>query len=187
MTMRRRLGASALGLEAESDSCEHASWRPTVAARLPCQSWPTESVEIVAVDASTGVPVVFGRHSDVGLADAVAARCSSGLRHRIGERHYLDGGYRRSSENADLAAGYERVPVLSPLGGRTRAPWAWGMQLATQVEELRVQGSSVETVFPDESSRNALGDNLTGLSSRVPAARAGYEQGGALAGQLADF
>src|SRR4051794_15713004 len=52
----------------------------------------------------------------------------------------LDGGYRRSAENADLAAGYGRVLVLSPFGGRTRAPLEWGMQLAAQVRELRALG-----------------------------------------------
>src|ERR1700716_219012 len=61
----------------------------------------------------------------------------------------IDGGYRRSSENADLAAGYGRVLVLSPLGGRTRAPLDWGMHLAAQVDELRAVGSRVETILPD--------------------------------------
>jgi NTE family protein len=95
----------------------------------------------------------------------------------LGRWRYIDGGYRRSSENADLAAGYGRVLVLSPLGGRTRAPLDWGMHLAAQVDELRARGSRVETVLPDSDSRNALGSNLMDLSTRPPAARAGYDQG----------
>ncbi|MCW2811686.1 MAG: patatin, partial [Friedmanniella sp.] len=105
----------------------------------------------------------------------------------IGDRRYLDGGYRRSSENADLAAGYARVLVLSPLGGRTRAPRDWGLQLAVQVAELRAGGSRVETVLPDDDSRDAFGDNLMDPSTRVPAARAGHRQALALAGRLAAF
>jgi NTE family protein len=49
-------------------------------------------VLITAVDASTGEPVVFDRHSGVDLAHAVAASCASRLRHRIGDTRCLDGG-----------------------------------------------------------------------------------------------
>ncbi len=77
--------------------------------------------------------------------------------------------------------------VLSPLGGRTRHPLQWGTHLAAQVDELRAAGSTVETVLPDTNSHNAFGDNLMDLSTRPPAARAGYDQGRAMAGQLADF
>jgi NTE family protein len=182
--MRRRLGAAALDLVAESDGSWQARWRATVAARLPGERWPDRPVQIVAVDARTGEPVVFDRHSGVDLADAVAASCASGLPYGIGDGRFIDGGYRRSSENADLAAGYRRVLVLSPLGGRTRAPLDWGMQLAVQAEELRAGGSSVDTVLPDSSSREAFGPDMMDLSRRAPAARAGFEQGRARAGQL---
>jgi NTE family protein len=104
----------------------------------------------------------------------------------IGGSRYIDGGYRRN-ENADLAAGYERVLVLSPFGGRSRHPLRWGMHLAAQVGELRAGGSRVETIFPDGDSLNAFGVNMMDLSTRPPAARAGYEQGRGLAGQLAEF
>ena len=106
--------------------------------------------------------------------------------HGIGDRRYIDGGY-RSVENADLAAGYERVLVLSPFGGRSRVPPAWGIHLASQVEGLRAGGSRVETIFPDSASRNAFGDNMMNLSVRAPSARAGYDQGRALAQQLTEF
>jgi NTE family protein len=185
--MRRRLGAAALELDGASDGSGQERWRATVAARLPSQHWPERTVGITAVDARTGEPVVFDRHSGVDLVDAVAASCASGLPYGIGDSRYIDGGYRRSSENADLAAGYARVLVLSPLGGRTRAPLDWGLHLAVQVDELRAGGSSVETIFPDSDSRTAFGSNLMDLSTRPPAARAGYAQGGALAEQLTEF
>jgi NTE family protein len=188
--MRRRLGAAALEMDAASDGSGQARWRATVAARLPSQRWPEETVLIVAVDAHTGEPVVFDRHSGVDLVDAVAASSANGFGvppYGIGDSQYIDGGYRRSSENADLAAGYGRVLVLSPLGGRSRAPMDWGMHLAAQVDELRAHGSRVETVLPDSDSRNAFGSNLMDLSMRPPAARAGYDQGRALAEQLTEF
>jgi NTE family protein len=185
--MRRRLGAAALDMDAASDGSRQTQWRATVAARLPSQHWPKRPVVITAVDAHTGEPVVFDRHSGVDLVDAVAASTASGPAYGIGDSRYIDGGYRRSSENADLAAGYERALVLSPFGGRSRAPLEWGMHLAAQVDELRAGGSRVETVFPDSDSEHMFGANAMDLSLRPPAARAGYDQGGALAEQLTEF
>jgi NTE family protein len=184
--MRRTLGAAAVELAA-SDGSVQARWRATVATRLPRQQWPEGTVLITAVDARTGEPVVFDRHSGVDLADAVAASCSSGPAYRIGDHDYIDGGYRRSAENADLAAGYGRVLVLSPFGGRTRAPLEWGMQLAAQVDELRAGGSSVETIAPDDDAEGMFGANAVDFSLRAPAARAGRDQGKVLAERLAKF
>ena len=185
--MRRRMGAAALDMDAASDGSWQTQWRATVAARLPSQRWPQRTVLITAVDAHTGEPVVFDRHSGVDLVDAVAASCASGLPYRIGDSRYIDGGYRSNAENADLAAGYARVLVLSPFGGRTLTPLDWGMHLATQVDELRARGSRVETIFPDSNSEHMFGANAMDLSLRPPAARAGYDQGRALAEQLTEF
>ncbi len=186
--MRRRMGAAALEMDAAPDSSEQTQRRAVVAARLPSQRWPQRPMLIVAVDAQTGEPVVFDRHSGVDLVDAVTASCAGpGVPpHGIGGKRYIDGGYRRN-ENADLAAGYGRVLVLSPLGGRSRHPLEWGMHLAAQVDELRACGSNVETIFPDGNSRTAFGVNMMDLSTRPPAARAGFDQGRARAGQLTEF
>jgi NTE family protein len=187
--MRRRMGAAALEMDAESDGSGQARWRATVGPRLPSQHWPERMMLIVAVDAHTGEPVVFDRHGGVSLVDAVAASTSNGFGvppYGIGENRYIDGGYRRN-ENADLAAGYGRVLVLSPLGGRTRHPLNWGMQLASQVDELRAEGSRVEPILPDSDSLKAFGTNLMDPSTRPSAARAGYSQGKALTEQLAKF
>jgi NTE family protein len=185
--MRRRMGAAALDMDAASNGSGQAQWRATVAARLPSQRWPQRTVLITAVDAHTGEPVVFDRHSGVDLVDAVAASCASGFAYGIGGSRYIDGGYRAGAENADLAAGCARVLVLSPFGGRSRTPVDWGMHLATQVDELRARGSRVETIFPDGDSEHLFGANAMDLSLRPPAARAGDNQGRALAEQLAEF
>jgi NTE family protein len=79
------------------------------------------------------------------------------------------------------------VLVLSPFGGRSLTPVAWGTHLATQVDELRAGGSKVETIFPDSSSEHMFGANAMDPSLRAPAARAGYDHGKALAEQLTAF
>jgi len=185
---RRTMGALALVRDAASDGSWRAPWRATVASRLPSQRWPERMVLITAVDARTGEPVTFDRHSGVDLVDAVAASCAGGgLPYRIGDRVYIDGDYRANAENADLAAGYERVLVLSPLGGRTLHPLDWGTRLTAQVDELRARGSKVETIVPDSRSEHMFGANAMDLSLRPPAARAGYDQGKVLADQLTEF
>jgi NTE family protein len=177
--MRRRMGAAALAMDASNGSGQ-TRWRDIVAARLPGRHWPQQPVLITAVDARTGEPVVFDRHSGIDLVDAVAASTSAMTPYRIGEDRYLNGGYRRS-ENADLAAGCGRVLVLSPFGGRSRMPLEWGMDLATQVDELRAGGSRVATVFPDGGAGDVFDANALDPSTRVQAARGGYDQARGLA------
>lgn len=181
--MRRRMGAAALDRDDPDDSAS-SRWRTIVETRLPHHHWPDQRVLIPAVDAHTGDPVVFDRDSGVDLVDAVAASTSAMTPYRIGERRYLNGGYRRS-ENADLAAGCGRVLVLSPFGGRSRMPREWGMDLATQVDELRAAGSRVETVFPGSRAGEVFDANALDPSTRLPAARGGYAQGLELAASIA--
>ena len=183
--MRRRMGAAALERDV-SDGSGQTRWRDIVAARLPSRHWPQQPVLITAVNARTGEPVVFDRHSGIDLVDAVAASTSAMTPYRIGEDRYINGGYRRS-ENADLAAGCGRVLVLSPFGGRSRMPLEWGMDLATQVDELHAGGSSVETVFPDGGAGDVFDANALDPSTRLQAARGGHDQGRGLAEQLAGF
>lgn len=183
--MRRRLGAAAIAADA-SDGEATARWRDIVATRLPDHRWPEQRMLVTATDARTGEPVVFDRFSGVELVDAVAASTSAMTPYRIGGELYLNGGYRRN-ENADLAAGHERVLVMSPFGGRSRMPHEWGMDLATQLAELRSAGSQVETVFPDAGAGDVFDANALDPSTRLPAARGGYEQGRALGDRLGAF
>jgi NTE family protein len=184
--MRRRMGA-ALETDPMSDEAGSARWRAVVAARLPQAEWPSQRVLITAVDARTGEPEVFDRDSGVDLVDAVAASCAGGFAYAIGDRRYIDGGYRSNAENADLAAGYASVLILSPFGGRTLLPLEWRLDLAHQIDDLRALGSSVETIHPDAASLEAFGDNMMNPATRPPAARAGYALGKASAPGLIGF
>lgn len=182
--MRRRMGAAAIELAASADDAG-PRWRATVAARLPRPDWPEQRILLTAVDASTGEPHVFDRRIGVELVDAVAASCASGFAYRIGGRRYIDGGYRTNPDNADLAAGFANVLVLSPFSGASRTPASWGTHLSAQIDELRSRGGAVETIFPDDRSRAAFGDNVMDPASRRPAALAGFAQGRRAAESLA--
>ena len=181
--VRRALGAAALQADA-SNGAASVRWHDIVESRLPVSEWPDRHLLITAIDATTGQPVVFSHETGIALIDAVAASTSSRAPYRVGQTSYLDGGYRRN-ENADLAAGFDDVLVLSPFSGRTRYPLAWGMQLEAQVAELRTAGSAVQTVFPDASAGDVFGANALDPSTRPQAARGGFDQANALAKALA--
>ena len=188
--LQRAMGA--FGLESDSTLEPGAGQRrATVAARLPSREWPERPMIVVAVNAHTGEVVTFDRDSGVELVDAVTASTAlPGLvpTVSINGTRYIDGGV-RSPDNADLASGYAKVVVLSPLGGRSqtppeagqfeglRRPPEWGTDLASQVEALRKQGSRVEVITPDADSRAAMGTNQMDPATRIPAARAGSAQG----------
>ncbi|MDR1999255.1 MAG: patatin-like phospholipase family protein [Frankiaceae bacterium] len=194
--LQRAMGAFGLEADAALGPAAPAARRAEVAARLPGPHWPDRPMIITAIDAHTGELALFDRDSGAELADAVAASCAMpGLAPTVAidGAHYIDGGV-RSVENADVAAGYAAVVVLSPLGGFSRdAPEpganpagqfeglrrepAWGTDLASQLEALRRQGSRVELLTADADSLAALGVNLMNPASRIPAARAGRAQG----------
>jgi NTE family protein len=191
--LQRAMGA--FGLESDSVLQPGAGQRRAmVAARLPRPEWPGRPMIVVAVNAHTGELAAFDRDSGVDLVDAVTASTAlPGLTatHSINGTRYINGGV-RSSENADLAAGYANVVVLAPFGGRDqpspergadpagqfeglrRFP---GADLASQVEALREQGSRVEVITPDAGSRGAMATNQMDPATRIPAARAGFAQG----------
>ncbi|WP_426625280.1 patatin-like phospholipase family protein [Leifsonia sp. McL0607] len=161
--------------------------RALVASRLPRQDWPERPMLLVALNAHTGELVRFDRDSGVELADAVTASTAlpgGTATHIIDGVHYINGGV-RSAENADLAAGYATVIVLSPFGGPDwRRPGQFegirrfpGYGLDDQVEALRGQGSRVVVITPDPASLEAMGTNQMDPATRPPSARAGFEQG----------
>lgn len=187
--LRRRMGAFALETEGTLDPAAAAQRRALVASRLPRQDWPERPMIIVAVNAHTGDLAAFDRTSGADLADAITASTAlpGGHTHGINGVRYINGGV-RSADNADLAAGYANVLVLTPFSERTgplppgqfegiRREAAWGNDLASQVAALREGGSRVEVIKPDDASREAMGVNQMDPATRAPSARAGFEQG----------
>jgi NTE family protein len=186
--LQRAMGAFALECDSTFEPAAAERWRATVAARLPRTEWPDRPMIVAALNAHTGELVAFDRDSGVDLVDAVAAGTSlPGVvpTCNINGTRYINGGV-RSADNADLASGYANVVVISPFGGRTgplpagqfeglrRFP---GVDLESQVEALREQGSRVEVITPDADSRAAMGTNQMDLATRIPSARAGFAQG----------
>lgn len=171
--MLRRIGAYAVAARTVSETDR----RSVVESRLPVHDWPERALRITAVDVQTGELRVFDRDSGVGLIDAVAASCAvPGVwpSVTIGARRYMDGGV-RSADNADLAAGYSRITVVSPLG--YNAPIPSPMPLRAVVGQLRDGGSEVIVLAPDADSAAAMGANPLDPSTRTPAAQAGRAQG----------
>ncbi|MGI6874943.1 patatin-like phospholipase family protein [Amycolatopsis sp. 3B14] len=165
---RRRIGELALAARtvAEADRLK------VIEARLPVHDWPAAALHIVAVDAATGDDRVFTAESGVSLVDAVAASCAvpgTWPPVTIDGRRYIDGGV-RSMENADLAAGCDRVLVLrvTEVPGNT--------DLDDQVAALRRDGAAVLVVAPDAAAAEAIGPNLLDPTVREAAARAGFDQ-----------
>jgi NTE family protein len=166
---RKRVGALAL----KAKTMPEAVRREAIAGLLPAREWPDRRLLITAVDAATGEFVVFERDAGVSLVDAVGASCAVPMVWppvTIGDRRFIDGGI-RSSANADLAEGADRIVVIAPLvygaGPVTR--------VADQVRAL-AQSATVALITPDSEAAKAFGRNVLDPARRAAAARAGRRQ-----------
>jgi NTE family protein len=175
---RARIGAMALRAKTEP---EHAR-RRVIESRLPTFEWPAGRLQITAVDALTGDPVVFDAASGVRLLDAVGASCAvPGIWPpvSINGRRYIDGGV-RSVANVDLAAGCGSVVVIAPLAagfGDIASP-------ASQAARLSQSGATVTVVKPDKPALRAIGRNVLDPGRRPGAARAGFAQAASVVAQV---
>jgi NTE family protein len=169
----QRIGAYALDAKTVSE----AARRAVIESRLPGHDWPDRRIVLTAVDAHSGELRLFDRESGVSIVDAVAASCAvPGVWPpvTIGGHRYVDGGV-RSGDNADLAAGYARITVISPLGFDSPLPSP--MPLRSVVGQLRDGGADVTVIAPDGASAAAIGANPLDPATRGPAAEAGLAQG----------
>jgi NTE family protein len=174
-----------LALEAPTVSEEER--RSVIAERLPCHSWPERLLHIVAVDTGSGETRIFDRFSETELIDAVSASCAvPGIWPPVSINgcRYMDGGA-RSSDNADLAKGYARIVIVSPMGSRPDE--VVGYPLKEQIAVLENAGAATYVVEPDKGSREAIGINPLLPETRVPAAKAGRRQALAIASEIARF
>jgi NTE family protein len=171
--MLRRFGRFAL----DAQTVPEAERRAVIEGRLPSAAWPATPTRLIAVDCGSGEMAAFDADSGVSLIDAVAASCAvPGIWPpvTIDGRRYMDGGV-RSADNADLAAGAERIIVISPLGMNSELP-TW-LPLSDVVAGLAADGASVTVISPDSASVAAIGTNPLDPETRVPAAIAGRAQG----------
>jgi len=175
----RRIGSLAV---AAASGRNGSSRREIVAAQLPMVTWPEKRVRIVTVNAETGERRAFDRDSGIDLVDAVIASTASfGWPPTLFQgEHYIDGGF-YSSDNADLAIGFDRVMVLA-LKTPPNVPYKKLVSLDEGVKTLQESGVLVEVIQPDEDASAALaaagGVMNPGISA--PAARAGRVQGRSL-------
>lgn len=177
--LRRRIGT----LEPVM-TVDHVQRRRAIAARVPVPRWPDRPILLAAVDAESGELVGFDGQSDVDLVDAVAASCAVPTvwpHVVIDGRRYIDGGI-PSSTNAHLAAGCDRVLVITPaLPGPPTS-------FAALPEELEyLSGAQAMTVHADVASSAEFGPNPLSPSTRGPAARAGRRVGWGRAPEIAAF
>lgn len=151
--------------------------RALVAGQLPMEQWPERRVQMIALNAETGVRRAFDRASGIDLVDAVMATTASfGAAPVWFEgQAYIDGGY-YSGDNADLAAGHGRVLVLT----LKAPPWAMRLvSLEAGLAELRASGAEVELIQPDDEATEVIASAGSPMNPAVfePVTRAGRAQG----------
>ena len=180
--LRAELGAFALKAETGSEDDFVAGFGQRLGA-AGASGWP-ESFVCTAVDAVDGSFLTWDRAAGIELARGVASSCCvPGVFPpiTINDRRYIDGGM-RSSTNADLVAGYDRVVVVAVIGNLMAE-----VQLARvehEVDALRASGSEVVLVTPDDGAKAVFGDNMLDASRRGEVAEAGARQGEAEAARL---
>jgi NTE family protein len=190
--LRAEVGAFAL----QANTVTEDEWFATFGRLedVPADGWPERRFLCTAVDAASGEFVAWDAASGVPLGRAIAASCAvPGIWPpvTINGRRYMDGGT-RSTTNADLAEGFERVIVVSVTAGVPTPGFGDQLEAARrrldrEADELRNGGSEVEVLLPDEGSREAFGPSLLDVSRRRAAADAGYRQGREDAARLRDF
>jgi NTE family protein len=163
---------------------DRAVRRGAIEARVSGMAWSDRDLRITAVDADSGVPVVFDRTSGVSLVDALEASSAvPGIWPVVplAGRLYIDGGV-RTMANADLASGFDPVLVLLPQPERTPAGYS-----IDPAELERLAPSRVHVVYADAAAVAAFGANPLDPSARRPSALAGRELGRSVAADVAAF
>ena len=155
-----------------------------VFAHLGDAPWP-ETFRCTAVDVDDGAPLVWEAASGVDLPRAVASSAAVPLVFPVidvGGHRCMDGGL-RSSFSADLAAGHDRVLVVSctalvPGPGATPYALAMAATHAAELAGLRASGSAVEVIEPGPAftAVSAGGANLFDFARARDAYDAGLGQ-----------
>jgi NTE family protein len=180
--VRAQIGAGALAATTISEDAFVDSLGSIFRGRI----WP-EGFACTAVDAVNGAFQIWDATSDVPLERAIASSCSVPYVYppiTIGDRRYIDGGM-RSPLNADLAAGHEKVIVVScmimdlpPMFDDPRIARYFDAQKQS-LGDLEAAGAAVELIAPDEEFLNlsGYGMSLMDFSKVRDAAESGVRLG----------
>jgi NTE family protein len=192
--LRAEVGAFALQAETMGEDEWIAGFRAMDA--LEDQAWPHKRFSCTAVDTADGSFKVWDNESNVPLSLAVASSCAvPGIFPpvTINGRRYMDGGI-RSTTNADLARGYDKVLVVAVTSSQAGAAGpnpaladARRRRFESEITDLRQSGSAVEIITPNDDFVRAFGLNLMDFRRRQEAAALGLTQGKAAATDLRDF
>jgi len=179
------IGAAALAAKTVAEE----QWVAYFEDHIGDAAWPERSLLLTAVDCESGEFRAWDSSSGVGLGRGVASSCAvPGLFPpvTIDGRRYTDGGV-RSGTSADLASGCDAVLIVAPIGSRPDGiDPLLGRQARAEAEALDKEGSSVELVFPDAATLEAMGINRMDVSRRGVTSEAGMAQGRALAARLVE-
>lgn len=158
--------------------------------------WPARAYACTAVDAETGEFVTWSKDSGVPIERAIASSCCvPGIFPpiTINGRRYIDGGM-KSATNADLAAGHDRVVVVSVTSGMERRATAFPAmaerakkRMDQELAAIMSAGGRAEMIVPDDESAETMGMNLMDFKRRGETADAGLRQGKIEAARLRDF
>ncbi|HEY1551040.1 MAG TPA: patatin-like phospholipase family protein [Kofleriaceae bacterium] len=179
----KRMGELALSIH--DDDPRASARRADLAAQISEREWPAKRVMLVSVECETGERRAFERTSAAPLADAIAASGSlPGVWPpiAIGGSHYMDGGM-YSTDNADLAVGFDRVLVVALRAGTPRLP-------LVGIEDTTHAIKRAFVIQPDDAAQAALaavGGNVLDPEVGPPMARAARAQGQLLASRIATF
>jgi NTE family protein len=159
-------------LAATAKSGPEAEFIDRVATLLPNEAWPP-GLAVTAVAIGDGEFVVWDERSGVPLSRAVAASCAGpGVFPpvEVNGRRYIDGGM-RSPTNADRAAGYGRVLVITAMLDAD-----FSELLDRETASLRTAGAEVFVLVPDEASSSAIGPDSFEVANLDSAFIAGRRQ-----------
>lgn len=179
-----RIGAAALGADVTPEEQFVSVYEPVVAA-----TWPP-GFRCTAIDAHTGEFSVWGPDSGVDPRRACASSSAVPLIYppvTIKGRRWFDGGF-RSSTNADVAAGHDRVLVVTV---SSQAPTddarlaAYQRRFRDEIDSLVQAGAAVEVIAPDADAVAAMGLNLMDFDKCVDGLDAGLRVGRAEAARVA--
>lgn len=182
----RQLGA--LSVEAETSPEENFVKR---FGHLATEGWPSRFV-CTAIDTADGSFTVWDEAANVDIATAVASSCSvPGFFPpvTINGRRYMDGGL-RSITNADLAAGHDRVLILTlfepPAASDDPRAQRVRKILDAEIEAIADKGGRSLVLAPDDDAKGVIGVNLMDPTKANDAATAGFAQGQRAAERVAE-